>query len=415
MKTDNILFISYDGMTDPLGQSQVIPYLKGLTAYGYRFTILSCEKPDRLALHKKEIEESIKEFAIKWSPIAYHKTPPVLSTVYDLVMLKRKAKQLHRKEKFDMVHTRAGTPSLVGLWMKKKFGVKFLHDVRDFFADSRIDSGSWNYDNPMYRAIYHYFKKIEKEELEHCDGVVCLTNVAREIITQLPHYDKQKIIEVIPCSVDMNLFDPGKIDSATKEKLKEELDIHDNDIVFSYLGTTGGWYLTDQTMQLCSHISTMLSNVKFLFITPDDPQKILALAEKFGVNTARIIVKYAKRSEVPVLLSLSQYSTFFIKPCFSKKSSSPTKHGEIMAMGIPVITNAGVGDVKEIVEKYKSGFVMDSFSPVSFNEVINNIDSSRKFDQAAIRAGAREFYSLEKAIRKYYNVYNTILRKPVYS
>ena len=84
-------------------------------------------------------------------------------------------------------------------------------------------------------------------------------------------------------------------------------------------------------------------------------------------------------------------------------------------MGIPVITNAGVGDVKEIVEKYKSGFVMDSFSPVSFNEVINNIDSSRKFDQAAIRAGAREFYSLEKAIRKYYNVYNTILRKPIYS
>ncbi|HVZ95737.1 MAG TPA: glycosyltransferase, partial [Chitinophagaceae bacterium] len=200
MNSRNILFISYDGMTDPLGQSQVIPYLKGLTQYGYCFTILSCEKPARFALHKEEIKRTLEANSIKWEPISYHKNPPVFSTIYDLIQLKRKARQLHRREKFDMVHTRAGTSSLVGLWMKKKLGVKFLHDVRDFFADSRIDGGSWNYSNPIYRIIYHYFKRIEKKEIEHCDGMVCLTNVAKEIITQLPHYDNNKIVEVIPCS-----------------------------------------------------------------------------------------------------------------------------------------------------------------------------------------------------------------------
>ncbi|MEI9956314.1 MAG: hypothetical protein WDM90_08440 [Ferruginibacter sp.] len=50
---------------------------------------------------------------------------------------------------------------------------------------------------------------------------------------------------------------------------------------------------------------------------------------------------------MPLLLSLSQFSVFFIKPCYSKQSSSPTKHGEIMAMGIPLITNSGVGDVEK--------------------------------------------------------------------
>src|SRR5205814_6316570 len=36
-----VLYISYNGMLDPLGQSQVIPYLKELSKLGVRFTLLS--------------------------------------------------------------------------------------------------------------------------------------------------------------------------------------------------------------------------------------------------------------------------------------------------------------------------------------------------------------------------------------
>src|SRR5215212_5921176 len=98
-----ILFISYDGMTDPLGQSQVIPYLIGLTKYGYEFTILSCDKPDRFKKYKATVIESLKPYPIKWVSIPYHKKPPVLSSVYDFYRLKIKAAQLHRLLKFDMV------------------------------------------------------------------------------------------------------------------------------------------------------------------------------------------------------------------------------------------------------------------------------------------------------------------------
>ena len=47
----NVLFISYDGMTDPLGGSQVIPYLRGLAAHGHSITIVSAEKPERRLKH----------------------------------------------------------------------------------------------------------------------------------------------------------------------------------------------------------------------------------------------------------------------------------------------------------------------------------------------------------------------------
>ena len=207
-----ILFISYDGMTDPLGQSQVIPYLAGLTKYGYEFTILSCDKPKKYAEYKDYIINLLKPYPIKWVSIPYHKKPAVLSSVYDMMMLKRKASQLYAKEKFDMVHTRAGIPALIGLWMKKKLGVKFLNDIREFYADSRIDGGMWNTKNIFYKSIYNYFKKKEDEAIENSDGIVCLTYAAEKIINQWPQYKKQILLQVIPCSVDLNLFDRANIE-----------------------------------------------------------------------------------------------------------------------------------------------------------------------------------------------------------
>jgi hypothetical protein len=81
-----ILFISYDGMTDPLGQSQVIPYLAGLTKFGYTFTLLSCDKPDKYAKHKAYVQELLAPYPIQWVSIPYHKKPPVLSSWFDYRM-----------------------------------------------------------------------------------------------------------------------------------------------------------------------------------------------------------------------------------------------------------------------------------------------------------------------------------------
>lgn len=403
-----ILFISYDGMTDPLGQSQVIPYLEGLTEYGYEFTILSCDKPKKYAEYKDYIINLLKPYPIKWVSIPYHKKPAVLSSVYDMMMLKRKASQLYAKEKFDMVHTRAGLPALIGLWMKNKFGVKFLNDIREFYADSRIDGGMWDIKNIFYKSIYNFFKRKEDEAIETSDGVVCLTYAAEKIIANWPQYKKQVPLQVIPCSVDLNLFDPANIDIDQRSKFKNDLGIRDDDFILSYLGSIGGWYLTADMMKFCKIVSNKIPKAKFLFISPHQHEIIIDIARKFGIPKEKIIVAHAQRHEVPVLLSFSNYSIFFIKPCYSKLSSSPTKHGEIMAMGIPVITNACVGDVKDIVEKYESGFVLKELNEENYIHYSEMLIAAN-FDSKKIRDGATEFYSLENAVQKYLKVYNQIL------
>ena len=397
-------------MTDPLGQSQVIPYLAGLTKLGYQFTILSCDKPEKYKVHKTYVEELLASYPIKWVSIPYHKNPPVLSSVYDFFQLKKTATKLHRETPFNMVHTRPGVPTLVALYLKKKLGIHFMNDIRGFWADERVDGGMWNRKNPLYNMVYKFFRNKEDECVRVADFNTCLTYRGRAEILKWKNVPQPVVVEVVPCSVDLELFDPEKTDPQLRKQFETELGISKDDFVISYLGSIGGWYLTDEMLQFCSLLVNKMPEVKFLFISNNNHYDIINAANKYNIPAEKIIVRFGRRHEVPALLSLSDYSLFFIKPCYSKLSSSPTKHGEIMAMGIPVIANSGVGDVKEIIEKYEAGFVLDGFSAAEMENIIDKIADPRTwFDAGKIRAGAKDFYSLEKTVSTYARVYKKIL------
>ena len=406
-----ILFISYDGMTDPLGQSQVIPYLQGLGKAGFKIFLLSCEKKEVFLQNKESIQQLLDESGINWTVLNYTKKPPVFSTMLDVFKLKKAAKKIHRENKLDMVHTRPGIPALVGLWMKKTMGIKFLNDIREFYADSRVEGGMWNTKIPMYFSIYNFFKKKEAEAVAKADGIVCLTYAAETIIKEWAAYKKEIPLEVIPCSADLQLFDPAAINEKEKAELKKELDISEDDLIVTYLGSIGGWYLIDEMMQFCKMLIDKIPATKLLFISPHRHKEIKIAAERSGIAINKIIIKKANRQQVPLLLSLSQYAIFFIRPCYSKLSSSPTKHGEIMAMGIPLITNSGVGDVETIVAKYNSGIVIEDFTAENFTDAVMKIVAEPGFNKEGIRQGAKEFYSLDTAIEKYISIYNSILKQ----
>lgn len=78
-------------------------------------------------------------------------------------------------------------------------------------------------------------------------------------------------------------------------------------------------------------------------------------------------------------------------------------------MGIPVITNSGVGDVAEIVEKYKSGIVIDELGKENFESVADAIAKGIAFDRNSIRNAALAYFELDKAIEKYRKIYDAIM------
>src|ERR1041385_5318103 len=107
MPKTNVLYLTYDGLTDPLGQSQILPYILGLSKNGFDFTVLSFEKPKQFSKLFREIDSICVENGIAWVPLTYHKSPPILSTLYDLLMLWHKTEKTYAKKKFEIVHCRS--------------------------------------------------------------------------------------------------------------------------------------------------------------------------------------------------------------------------------------------------------------------------------------------------------------------
>src|SRR6266513_1590914 len=110
-----VLFISYDGMTDPLGQSQVIPYLIGLNAEGYSVTILSFEKKEKMRQLGTFIQDLLQRNNIQWVPLRFHRTPKIFSKIWDVWQMKYTAQRIHRKYKYDLIHCRSYIAAGIGL------------------------------------------------------------------------------------------------------------------------------------------------------------------------------------------------------------------------------------------------------------------------------------------------------------
>ena len=55
---------------------------------------------------------------------------------------------------------------MIGLALKIKYGVKFIFDMRGFWADERLDGNIWNRNNILFKQIYQFFKSKEKQLLE---------------------------------------------------------------------------------------------------------------------------------------------------------------------------------------------------------------------------------------------------------
>ena len=400
------LYISYDGLTDPLGQSQILPYLEGLSSKGIQFHIISFEKSQRFNQLKETIEERCKKAGIIWIPLMYTKNPPLISTILDLRKMRKLAFKLHDEYNFDVIHCRSDLPALIGMKLQKK-GAKLIFDMRGFWADERVEGNIWSLKNPVFKWAYNFFKKKEMSFFKEADAVISLTNNGKnEILSWKEYKTNPPYIEVIPCCVDLDKFDPNKIEQSEVAIAKKELNLDSSDFILGYVGSIGTWYMLDEMLDFYNSIRQRYKTPKFLFISGESSSLINAKAVEKGIPEEEVVVKSVPHSAVPLHLTLFDFSIFFIRPTFSKKASSPTKQGELMALGIPIVCNSGVGDTDAILENYDAGKVISGLNEVGYSQI--ELDSN-VYDGSAIRQGAIEVYSLKKGVEKYFEVYNFVI------
>ncbi|MCX6276234.1 MAG: glycosyltransferase [Bacteroidetes bacterium] len=405
-----ILYITYDGLSDPLGQSQVLTYLVGLAKRGYNVTIISTEKKSAKSLFGG-IGELLKNNNISWHPISYTKKPQVLSTFYDCIKLLLLARRLTRRDHFDIIHCRSYIPGLIGSHIKNRFGLKFIFDMRGFYADERIDGRIWKQSSLLYRMLYKFFKREEQKFLANADYTICLTDRAKNEILKWKIIPGQPIpIKVIPCCADMDNFDPSGISVEQKGKYREKAGVIETDFILMYMGAIGTWYMLDEMFDFFKRL-LIARPAKFMFITYDNPENILKVARKKGIEESLIRIVKAKHDEVPGFLSISDLAIFFIKPLYSKMASSPAKQGEIMSMGIPIICNSNIGDSDRIIHEADGGMIIRSFNNEDYDYVVSQIPDLLLKSKDKIRETAKHYFSLEQGVRHYSEVYELLAGK----
>lgn len=408
----HVLYLTYDGLTDPLGASQVLPYVLGLEEKGYRYTLISFEKPERFAEGEKAVRDALAGRNIRWIPLPYRKNPPVLSTLLDVRTLNRTVKKLLKEDPFGLVHCRSYITSLTGLRLKREYGIPFVFDMRAFYPDERADAGLWKKDHPVFGRVYRYFKQKEKEFLAAADHTVVLTRAGAELmragkLTGLPFTGE---LSVIPCCADMNHFDYTRITEADTQAKRRELGIAPETFVLGYSGSVGTWYMLPEMLDFFVALRRKKADARFLVLTRDGADSILAAARKKNIPENALHIQPVSRVEMPLWLSVFDVSVFFILPTFSKQASSPTKQGELMGMGIPVVCNAHVGDTESIVTESGGGVVLTDFGPDATSAAVAYCLTQRP-DRERIRRYGKEYYGLQQGVEAYRRIYASFLRE----
>jgi glycosyltransferase involved in cell wall biosynthesis len=404
----NVLFLSYNGLLEPILPSQAIPYLKGLVKKGHTFTLLTYEKKRDLTrvgssgVH--ELQVRLRRDSIEWRYLRYHKNPPLISTLFDLCAGAMQVLAIIRTRKIEIVHVRGITPGMLILMIARFIRVKILFDMRGLLAEEYVGGGMWKEDSAQFKFV----KMAEKRLLMRADAVTVLTRKHLDLNRSLDYLTRRNIpMDVIPCCVDTSKFVYAK----PCEPNMRELPGLKNKFILMYPGKIGSFYLIDEMFDFFRSLLVTIPDAVFLIVTHDESGILNEAARKYGIPREKLAVKTnVPFDEMPSYIRIADAGIFFINP-YKKIGSSPIKMGEFLASGVPVIINPGVGDTEEIVREERIGVVVGSFNDDAYKAAIDELISLRQ-DKAALRKRcadtAKKYLSLEKAIDKYATMYELL-------
>ncbi len=396
-KKPKILYLSYDGLTDPLGQSQILAYLSRINKeHGIEITIISFDKPDVFIKNEKRVREILSTTTIQWHSLVYHKSPPILSTIGDLRSGWKKIKALYKKETFDIVHCRGYMSAILGQKVKKKFGTKFIFDMRGWWPDEKKESGLW--ENALFKPVYKYFKRKEKQFFEESDISVSLTYAGQKEITQNFHQPESKV-RVIPTCVDFDVF--KAFDENTRNNIRQELGIPKDAYVVIYSGSIGANYPPKDILKIYQSVKS--DKERHLLILSREPHSLITDAAKEMNINEQIHFASAEYSKVYQYLQASDLGIILYKMAFSTIGRSPTKLGEYWACGIPAISIKGIGDLDYIRDKFNGTGLILIDSDFKTDGIIPSDD------KAILRKNALTYFDINSGVEFYTKNYISLL------
>jgi glycosyltransferase involved in cell wall biosynthesis len=143
-------------------------------------------------------------------------------------------------------------------------------------------------------------------------------------------------------------------------------------------------------------------------VTRGDSALIHSAVSDAGVDPSAISIVSSTYEEIPNLIALADAAVFFIKTGVSGKAVSPTKQAELLAMGVPVVCNSGIGDCDEILGGTGAGIIVDPMTEEAFLDAATRLRAPDGLSGDQIRQVALDRLSLESGIARYHDAWESL-------
>lgn len=358
------LYLCYLSLEDPLVHTQVVGYLAGLARAGHRIHLLTFETGRLTRRRRRRWRRRLAARGIAWHGLRYHKRPSLPATLFDTFVGALYAGLLTRRYRLDALHARSHVPAAMALlarplsWPRRP---ALIFDIRGLMAEEYVDAGRWASGGVPFRLT----KAVERAAIRRAAAIVVLTERVSRLL-----FDARRgpPVTVIPCCADIEALAVGP---GTRERMRATLGLGAGPVMV-YLGKFGGWYLEREMAAFFALARRELAGLHFLILTQSDPAAIRVELERLRVGPSEYTITAAPADRVGAHLSACDFAVSFIAPSPSKVASSPTKIGEYLAAGLPIVTTAGVGDLDRLLDPEVATFV-DAHSPVAYRQALVEI------------------------------------------
>ena len=398
MKKNKILYLSYDGLLEPLGESQILSYQYKI-ANKYNVIIVSFEKRKDLKNITKLnlLKNSLKEKKIVWNYLLFSNNFKPISTIYNFIKGFILVISILLVNKISIIHCRGYVTFMMIYLLKYFFKFKILFDMRGFWIDERIEWNIWK----KNALKYNLFKYIESKLINNANAIVSLTSDAKNQINKILNKKIQNIyFDTIHTCVDIQNY---KIEN------NKSLHIKSDKIIFCHLGAISTRYDFDKVLWFIDEINKFKKS-ELLIINQKEHQFIenKILSSKIDKSLIQIISLDFK--DVPKYLANIDFGIFFPKDGFYLNGFFPTKFAEFIASSKPIITYNINKDFDNLFNIYDVGITIKRNQKNISNNDFEKIISYKNSEKLKFRTKKliNDHLSSNVGVKKYLNLYDKL-------
>jgi hypothetical protein len=385
----SLVYVTVDGVLQPLAYSQVCRVLFGLSRRNIRYRLVTMEKPADLRNRERvaELEEELRAHGIEWAFSAYDEAGTSRSAALNLARLAQNVRHMVSSRPVTLLHARAYHSALIAAAIKRTRGIPYLFDARGRWVDERLAAGRWFKRRPVERAA----RAVERHLYENASGHVVLTQIHAEDITsgQFGVYNGAPLRVITTCA-DFASFDLTARQHVRAESAQIPAEIRArlaDKLVIAFIGSNNASYLYDESFALAARILERRADAHLLILTSQQ-REFEDLARRAGLAGDRHTIASAAHRAMPEWLSHIDWAVQLLNSGTAKRGSMPTKLAEFFAAGVRPVHFGCNDEVSGWVRHAGSGYVLDDLRPEQLDRAADFVATSRS--DAALLATARE-------------------------